>query len=192
MRILPAQSGVTAVCETVCGFDDAYKHADALAIAPYMGYTLGRGELKDHGPVAARWGVDRLLDDFEARAFPDSVARMKASKAVADRFGLRLVAYEGGQHMVALTPDRALNEKLSGLFMEANRHPRMGEIYTRYYDAWERAGGDLFATFASVAKWSVHGCWGLSEYADEPPSRCPKLRATLAWARRAGQAVPAV
>ncbi len=189
VRLLPSQAANPYVAEVILGFRDAARRADALAIAPYMGFTVGRGRLKDIGPAMKDWSVDQVLDYFEEHAFRPSLRCMEKNKAVADRYGLRLVAYEGGQHMVALVRDRDLADRLTDLFKAANRHPRMGDLYTRYFDHWAKVGGDLFAVFSSISRWGRHGCWGLAEFYDSPPEAYPKLAATLRWARKMGQPV---
>ena len=108
IRVLPTQSGNTGVSEGILSFRDAAKHADALAGAPYMPFSIGRGKTKDLGEQMRDWDVDQLLDYFEETAFQDSLGRMDKDKAVADKYGLKLIAYEGGQHMVAFVKDREL------------------------------------------------------------------------------------
>ena len=73
------------------------------------------------------------------------------------------------------------------MFIAANSHPRMGDIYRRYYDAWARLGGDLLCAFDSVSSWSKWGSWGLMQYADDDPASSPKYRASVEWARGLGQ-----
>jgi hypothetical protein len=189
VRVLPSQAGNTAVSEGVLGFRDAAKHADALAIAPYMSYSIGRGKTADLGDQMKDWTVDQMLDHFEKTAFADSLERMQRAKAIADKYGVRLIAYEGGQHMVAFVKDRDLVEKISATMHACNRHARMGQLYLRYYDEWSRVGGDVMAVFSSIGKYSNHGAWGLAEYYDSPPSAYPKLEATLQWASQHGQPV---
>lgn len=189
VRVLPTQSGNTAVSEGILSFRDAAKHADALAIAPYMPYSIGRGKNASLGEQMKDWTVEQMLDHFEKTAFQDSLGRMKRDKAVADKYGLKLIAYEGGQHMVAFTKDQTLTKKLSATMHAANRHPRMGELYRRYFDEWARIGGSTFAVFSSISGYSNHGAWGLAEYYDSTPSAYPKLRATLQWAKQHGQPV---
>ena len=189
VRVLPSQAGNTAVSEGVLGFRNAAEHADALAIAPYMPYSIGRGRTANQGPQMKDWSVEQMLDHFEQTAFVDSLERMRRSKAVADRYGVKLIAYEGGQHMVAFVKDRELVEKISATMHVCNRHPRMGQLYTRYFDEWAEVGGDVFAVFSSIGRYSNHGAWGLAEYYDSQPSEYPKLEATLRWAKEHGQAV---
>jgi hypothetical protein len=60
VRVLPSQSGVTSVSGGVLGFRDAAKHADALATAPYMGYSIGA--YSNHGA----WGLAEYSDSKPA------------------------------------------------------------------------------------------------------------------------------
>jgi hypothetical protein len=111
---------------------------------------------------------------------------MREQKKVADKYGLLLVAYEGGQHLVGVGGAEN-NEKLTQLFIEANAHPRMGEIYRKYLQAWVEVGGDLFCHFSSVGRWTKWGSWGLLQFYDDPPT--PKFRAVMEWAKELGQDV---
>jgi hypothetical protein len=189
VRVIPSQAGVTSVSEGILGFRDTAKHTDALAVAPYMGYSIGRGKTADLGEQMKDWSITQMLDHFEKTAFASSLERMRKDKAVADKYGVKLIAYEGGQHMVAFVKNQELVRKLTKTMQECNRHPRMGAMYTRYFDEWAKLGGDVFAVFSSISAWSNHGAWGLAEYYDSKPADYPKLAATLQWAGKHGQAV---
>lgn len=189
VRVLAWQAGNTWWMENIIlPFDEAWKSADALAIAPYMGMNVppqGDGLTADE---VAGWTVDKVLDHLEQKALPKSIEAIRATKGVADKYGLLLLAYEGGQHMVGVGGGEN-NDTMTRLFHQANAHPRMGKIYTRYFDAWTEAGGDLFCYFSSVGRWSKWGSWGILQYTDEDPRRAPKFMATMEWARRCGQQV---
>ncbi|MGE0758031.1 MAG: hypothetical protein AB7O38_13465 [Pirellulaceae bacterium] len=189
VRVLPSQSGNTAVSEGILGFRDAAQHADALAVAPYMPYSIGRGKLDVSAEEMSGWTVDQMLDHFEKTALQNSLSRMARDREVANKYGLKLIGYEGGQHMVAFVKDPELLRRLTDTMHACNRHPRMGEIYTRYLDEWERLGGDVMAVFSSLGQYSQHGAWGLAEYYDSEPADYPKLDAVLRWARKRGQPV---
>jgi hypothetical protein len=154
-----------------------------------MPYSIGRGKNADLGEQMKDWSVTQMLDHFEKTAFADSLQRMAKDKAVADKYGVKLIAYEGGQHMVAFVKDQELVKKISATMHACNRHPRMGEMYRRYYDEWARLGGDVFAVFSSIGQYSNHGAWGLAEHFDSKPADYPKLAATLEWAKKHGQPV---
>jgi hypothetical protein len=83
-----------------------------------------------------------------------------------------LVGVRGGEN----------NETVTKLFLAANAHPRMGELYSRYLDAWTKEGGDLFCHFSSVGRWGKYGSWGLLQYANDDPLQSPKFKAVMKWA----------
>jgi len=189
VRVLPSQGANPYVSKRILSFQDAYKQADALAIAPYMGFCIpAKGDKKLNAETVAAWSVDQALDHMAKVVLPETVEQIHKQKAVADEFGLKLVCYEAGQHMVGVAGGEN-NETMNKLFFAANAHPRMGDLYCDYLNAWTAAGGDLLCNFSSVGTWSKWGSWGLLQYADETPSQSPKYRATMEWAKRCGQAV---
>lgn len=163
------------------------KQVDALAIAPYLSFMpRPGGEGAQSAEEVANWNVEQVLDHAEQKCLPESAKWMQDAAAVARKYNLKLVCYEAGQHLVGVAGGEN-NDKLTKLFHEANAHPRMGEVYTKYYKAWEDAGGDLLCHFSSIGSWSKWGSWGLIEYYDQKDS--PKLNATLKWAASKGQKV---
>ena len=179
IRLLPSQAAVPFVSEQILTFEEAWRHADALAIAPYVGLSVP-GEDKDK---IVELGVDGVLDMVEEKILPETIDMMKKQKEVADRYGLGLVSYEAGQHLVGLWGAND-SEELNAILISANRSERMGTIYEKYYRAWEDIGGKAICHFSSVGKWTKWGSWGLIEYADERPEDSPKYRVTLEFAKR--------
>ena len=175
VRVLSSQAGNPYVAEKILGWQNAAEQADALAIAPYLGMNIPG----DEADAVAALGVDGVLDRLEQQVLPRTIEKlMRGNKSVADQFGLPLIAYEAGQHLVGLRGgenDRPLTET----FHAANLHPRMGEIYRRYYQAWDEVGGGVMACFSSVSKWSKWGSWGLMQYHDLPIEDQPKMKITL-------------
>ena len=189
VRVLAWQSGNTWWMERIIlPYQGAYKHADALAIAPYIGMNVPRQGKELTADMVAGWTVDRVLDRLEQESLPKSIGAIRATKEVADRHGLMLLAYEGGQHMVGVAGGEN-NETMARLFQAANAHPRMGKIYGKYFDAWEQSGGDLFCYFSSVGRWSKWGSWGIMQYFDDDPAESPKFMAAMRWAKKCGQRV---
>jgi hypothetical protein len=189
VRVLPSQSANAYVSEQIVGFRDAYKSAGALAIAPYLSCNVapnGKPSLAE----AESWSVDQALDYLEKTALPETERWLADQKKVADRYGLKLVSYEGGQHMVGVMGGEN-SEKLTKTLHAANAHPRMGEIYRKYFDAWTAAGGDLFCYFSSVSQWSKWGSWGMMQFYDDNPASSPKYMAAMRWAKQRGQSVVA-
>jgi hypothetical protein len=187
VRVLPSQAANLGVSEQVASFETAYRHADVLAIAPYLTFNITSKGPPSAAEVAG-WSVDQVIGHLEKRSLPQSVKWIQDSKKVADRFGLKLVAYEGGQHMVGIG-DAQNNPALTKLLIEANASPRLGEVYRRYLEAWQKSGGGLFCHFSSVETWSKYGSWGLLQYADDDPAASPKFKAVMRWANSLGQGV---
>lgn len=189
VRVLPSQAANAHVSREVVAFRNAYQHADALAIAPYVSLNL-RPQGDPPADEVASWPVERLLDHVESKSLPESLRWIEESRKVADQYGLKLLAYEAGQHLVGIQGAEN-NEPLTKLLHRANAHPRMGEIYRSYLDGWKRQGGDLLCHFSSVGEWSKWGSWGLLQYADQDHATSPKFMAVMQWARSLGQPVQA-
>jgi hypothetical protein len=173
--VTASQAASSYVSEQILGFQDTAAWTDSLAIAPYFGEVPndeGRGgELRSTS-------VDAYFGEIESRFLPEAIGYMTASKAAADRFGVRLTAYEGGQHFTlgfALVDDPTINK----LFDDINRDPRMGDVYRRYLDAWSATGGDVFMHFVNVGGWSKWGRWGALESVLQTSS--PKFDALMAY-----------
>ena len=179
VRVLPTQAVNPFVSEQILQFDDAWRHADALAIAPYFGMSVPKEDVDE----VIALGVDGMLKKLEKEILPETIDAIKKQKEVADRYGLKLVCYEAGQHLVGLWGAND-SEELNRILMSVNRSERMGELYDRYYRAWEELGGGTLCHFSSVGKWTKWGSWGLIEYATEMPEDSPKYRVTLEYAKR--------
>ena len=154
------------------------KSCDALAIAPYISFMPSPDSKSLKSDEISKWSVNQLLDRVETNALPECIGWMRTQKAVADKYGLKLVCYEAGQHLVGVGGGEN-NADLTKLLIAANHNSRMGGIYTKYLDAWHNLGGDLMCIFSSVGTSSKWGSWGLLEGADETSS--PKFDAVTQW-----------
>jgi hypothetical protein len=187
VRVLASQAAAGYISEQIVSFHDAYKHADVLAIAPYLTFNLGP-KTKPSASEVAGWTVEQVLDHIEKQSVPEALKWIARSKGVAGKYKLKLVAYEGGQHMVGVFGGQD-NPNLTKLFLAANADPRLGKIYDHYLDGWKKAGGGLFCHFNSVGLWGKFGSWGLLQHYDEDPAHSPKFMAVMRWARACGQKV---
>ena len=172
VRVLAAGAANPRTAAVVLDWKDAWKHADALAIAPYFG---------------RRWGSPKTIDRVATMTPDDLIARLRedvatssghvsAHVAEAEKRGLGLVAYEGGQHLVG-HGGAENDERLTRLFVAANRHPGMRELYGEHLRNWAAAGGGLFCLFSSMSAYGTGGCWGLLEHGSQDPERAPKHQA---------------
>ncbi len=192
LRVLAIQSGQNFMAEKMLSFNGTHRHIDALASAPYL--TLSPAETPDrHHPLAAKevadWTLDELFSHLENEVLPRTTRAIRDNAAIAKKYGIPLVAYEGGQHLAGVRGAENDN-KLTSLFHAANRSERMALLYRRYLAAWQQEGGGLFCHFSSVSQWTKWGSWGLMEFYDSPPLDQPKFRALAEWADSIGQPFP--
>lgn len=138
--------------------------ADAVAIAPYFAGRVANN-IGDNGLINSI-SISAILDSMEL-SLEEAYGFMDDNKAVADNHGVALIAYEGGQHLVATWPhieDTTLTRKL----IEANHHPRMENLYCQYFDHWyDSTGGGVFAHFSSHALNSKYGSWGVKQFMED-------------------------
>jgi len=172
VRVLSAQGANPWTSEQVLGWQDAAKKADALAIAPYFGYSFGDPKKADE---VAQLTVEQLLEQCRAEVAKER-ERMAKQAAVAKKFGVKLFAYEAGQHLVG-HGGAENNQKLTDLFFAANRHPIMKDLYREYLGNWKAVGGDLIMIFSSTGRPSKWGSWGILEYQDQDSATAPKFQA---------------
>jgi hypothetical protein len=145
---------------TILDWPGVKQHADVLAVAPYFGGGLGSPSRADE---VSGWSLSRLFSELNREIAARNKAAVLAQADVALRHGVKLYAYEGGQHLAGHGGAEE-NEKLTKLFVAANRDPRMGELYLRHFENWWAAGGELYAVFASMGEASKWGSWGLLEF----------------------------
>ncbi|MEO6065903.1 MAG: hypothetical protein ABIP49_09025, partial [Lysobacterales bacterium] len=112
---------------------------------------------------------------------PRALVFMTSNKAMlANNFagsGIRLVSYEGGQHLVGIG-GFTFNATCNARFDEVNAAPRMQTIYRSYLADW-RANGDEFTHFYTTGRWGPFGRWGALEFQDQAISSSPKYLALL-------------
>lgn len=181
---------------------------DALAIAPYFANYTNREDNEDE---ISGWTLDQLFAEISqggqleqnqatpctdnGNTFANRVVDgrctvsaleeieffISASKQAADDRDMRLVAYEGGQHLAlvsAFSGDaqaQARKDAVTALFVAANRDPRMEQLYVDYFGRWKQLGGELFAHFALTFPYGPSGSWGVLESLTQNPDP-PKVR----------------
>jgi hypothetical protein len=173
------------------------KQLDALGIAPYFGYYLNDWSIND---VVTAWadepdgGMDTLFRELTGRdaagnivpaplaytgwsprsgAMSESQAWIVATKAVADTYGIPIVAYEAGQHLQTF-----VGGKKEAMFHAAQRHARMQAAMRQLADVWKAAGGQLFVPMSYVQQPFGGYFWGMKEH--QRDEAAPKWQAIKA------------
>jgi hypothetical protein len=177
VRVLAAQSANSWTGVQVMSHNDAYLKADVLAIAPYFGGFLGSESTADE---VSTWSVDKVLDESLNEIRGKIREDMTKNINNAQTRNLTVVAYEGGQHLVGVKSANN-NDALNALFIGANRHPRMRELYLEYLNQWSELGGGMFAHFVDVSPYTKWGSWGALEYQDQDIATAPKYQALMEY-----------
>ncbi|MXQ13733.1 hypothetical protein GR328_20180 [Microvirga makkahensis] len=177
--VYAAQAANPWTSSTVLEWGEARRYADVLAVAPYFGNALG--DPKRQGQVVGL-SVDQVLQTLAREVEMENKKMIESQAAVARAMGVRLVAYEGGQHLAGYAGSEN-NPKLEQLFLSANRHPRMKDIYLSHLNHWKAAGGDLFVLYNSMGVYGKWGSWGLLETEQQDPSTAPKWEAVQQFMR---------
>jgi len=176
-KVLASQAVISYAAEQVLSWKDAYKHADSYAIAPYF---YG-GDLTDSSKASqtVQMSVDQIVDRLLQSIRTDTKKAITDSHSVTQRFGIDLIAYEGGPHLTSYQMPANLEPQLTQLFNNANRSPRMRDVYREYLETWSQAGGGLFNQFNSVSSYNKYGQWGALEYQNQDINTAPKYLGIL-------------
>ena len=145
---------------------------DAVAIAPYFGYWPNAAEASKYSSLT----LDEFFDLVRKETLPMTREWTTKHQPLVKQYGVRLLAYEGGQHMAGRLGgenDVALNK----LFDDFNRDPRLKQLYLEYLAGWKQAGGELFCHFVDVSRYTKWGRWGALEYVTQPRASAPKFDA---------------
>lgn len=158
-----ALAGAAADAEALTGADRAayveahkYDAASALAWAELRD-GLGSGE------------QDSTLNWLLGAVFPHHAE-------VAEKWGLDLIMYEGGTHVVGLGPMLDADD-VTAFFTHFNYTPEMGALYTELINGWQAAGGTLFNVFTDVNRPSKWGSWGALRYLSDDNPRWEAIKA---------------
>ena len=165
------------VAEQMLEIADVREALDELAIAPYFGALLG----PDSADAVLAEGGEGLLARLDAAIDP-VLERVAQHVALAEPLGARVVAYEGGQHLVAVGGLED-NERVQEMLHACNRDPRMRTLYARYLAGWREAGGALFVHFVNLGGWGRYGSWGALEHPQQEVQSAPKWMALERFAR---------
>jgi hypothetical protein len=144
---------------------------DAVAIAPYFGVVATPQTASKYTAMT----LDALFKHVR-NELSRLMLRIKDYRSLADTYGLSLVAYEGGQHMVG-SRGAQHNDALTDLFHAFNRDPRIKQLYLDYLALWKQAGGQLFLHYSDVSTWNKFGSWGALEHVAQPRAAAPKFDA---------------
>jgi len=176
VRVMGGWAGWSRLTEMLLSYRDAYKKTDAFAIGPYF-----------YGSHTALKKIRSVNDIFKMLYDPKlpfsipGVEKLVGKHAkLAKAYGVSLIAYEGGQHLVDWK-NRDITKSPTKHYIAANRDWRMAKAYKDFLAGWKRAGGELFVSFSAPRTYQWFGSWGTREYLTQPDSKAPKHRALMSF-----------
>jgi hypothetical protein len=177
VRVMGGYTPYSRLSEMVLSYRNAYKKTDAIAIAPYFYPKMSTSRRARNVNDIFK----ALYDPKEPYSIPNVVKLIKKQAKTARKYGVQLIAYEGGQHLVDWA-SRNVKQNPTRLFIEANRNRRMGQAYFDLLSGWQNAGGTLFVAFSAPRTPRWFGSWGTKEYINQPTHTAPKHRALMNFA----------
>ena len=178
IRVMGSWAGWTRTSEMLLSYRNAYKKTDAVAIAPYF-FPAFKSAQKARS-VAQLFKL--MYDPKEKYSIPKVLGYIHKNAEMAKKFGVDLIAYEGGQHLVDWK-SRNVKSHPTKLMIAANKDWRMAKAYTDFMRGWKDNGGKLFVNFSAPRTYQWFGSWGTKEYITQPISKAPKHRSLMQFAR---------
>ncbi len=176
VRVMGAMTTNKRLSETLLSYQNAYLHTDALAIAPY--FYIDQKEI--HGIRSIDSIFKKLVSPKNRYSIPNILKSVKMQSEVAKKYKVSLVAYEGGQHLVAYKT-HTVRDGPNRYLIFANKDKRMSELYYRFLKGWQQNGGELFVAFSAPRLYTWIGSWGIKEYITQPAHEAPKYQALMAF-----------
>lgn len=163
------------------GYVDPATVFEELAATTYFGVTfILNTEMREQlvqrirgtGDDAYSWIFEMASQDGPLEdSIPAVLRNLAGQKAMANSHGLRLTAYEGGQHIHHSFAVNDLSEAQAeelGLFLaEFVRSPEMGALYAQLWDGWREIGEGPFMQFNETGAPSRWGSWGILSHAGD-------------------------
>ena len=119
--------------------------------------------------------IDGAISGDPLDTLADLLGRVLPHHAqAANGYGLELVMYEGGSHVVGIGP-MVDDAELTAFFMAFNYSPQMGALYDRLIEGWADLGGGGFAAYNDIYAPSKWGSWGAQRWLGDDNPRWQAL-----------------
>ena len=178
VRVMGGLVGSTQMSKTILSHNGAYRSTDAYAVAPYV-----YGDTNALRQARSVSDIFRIMTDPKyPHSLPNEIELIRKQADVTRSFGVDLIAYEGGQHLVDWNT-KSNDQHPNNLFYQANRHPQMGVIYKRLLEGWRQAGGKLVVHYTSPRIYQKYGSFGAKEFITQPDGKAPKHQAMINFSR---------
>ncbi len=178
-------------CFASAGLNPLGQKPDAIAMGAYFGNSVGDAVAGNPTGTSIAQVLALSKADLEGQftnwLIGTNPLYDPGDTAVAKQFGVRMVAYEGGQTLVG-SGNNANIQALTDLLGATNLDPGMGNLYKQMFNIWYANGGDLFMHWDYVDNNNKWGNWGALQYIGQPAT--PKWQALQAQMALNGTPTP--
>jgi len=176
IRVMGSLTTNHNMSKRILSYHNAYKFTDVLTIGAYLQIPQD----KIHGVRSVSQIFQLLKSPKNRYSLPNTLNFIRKQATIAKQFGVDLIAYEGGQHLVDYKT-HSLRDGPNPYLIRANKHPEMATLYYQLLQGWKKAGGTLFVAFSAPRQYTWHGSWGIKEHIRQASRETPKYRALLAF-----------
>ncbi len=179
---------------------------DSVAIAPYFFGCPYRDAPHNFCTDAQKvlteaTTVDDIFDiidqtvamDNDVKGIDGTIEAVKRQLAITNLYNLKLISYEGGQHLVTgvLGKDVSPSDqiRLRKLFNDANRDPRMKQRYMTFMEGWKALadeGTTLFTLYTMPQSYYRYGNFGIKEHLNKSRAESPKYDGIMSFQEAVG------
>ena len=170
-------------------------NVDAVAIAPYFfGCPVEAQCIDAPKNLLTATTIDDIFDildqpaDIDVKSIEGTIESVKNQLTVTSANNLKLVSYEGGQHLVTGVFGSNIEDedkpRLRRLFNEANRDPRMKQRYINFLNGWRDLTDDgttLFTLYTLPQSYYRFGNFGIAEHLNQSREDAPKLDGVMTF-----------
>jgi len=175
VRTMGSQAANWYITKLTLEHQDAWKKTDVVAIAPYF---AGPAIDPNRYDEVVGWSVDRVLDATQAD-IDHVMGWVDDNIREASKYGVKVVGYEGGQHLAPITYQQQSSSTFVNLLIEANRHPRMRAMFNEYLTKWHQRDIGAMVLYNHVSEFNKFGSWGLKETHSQTLDQAPKYAGTI-------------
>jgi len=173
---------------------------DVIAIAPYFfGCPYASVCIDANQTLLDATTVDDIFDAIDqdrtvdVKSLDGTIAAVENQLTITSAYGLKLVSYEGGQHLVTGVLGSSVTvsdqTRLRKLFNDANRDPRMKDRYMTFLNAWKDLSNDgtsLFTLYTMPQSYYRYGNFGIKEHLNKSRAESPKFDGVMSFQESVG------
>jgi hypothetical protein len=178
--VISTKSSAPEDTQRILDLPDAAALTDLVAMGAYFGIETTWDTSCDS---TAAMTIDQFLVYLEEISLPSLYDQIRSHLPITEPYEIPLAVYEGGQHLTTnpCGGDLTKQRQVEALYDQANRDPRMRDIYLTHLSDAVNAGITLFAHYNNTAKWTPDGRFGAREHLLQTRDEAPKYDAILTF-----------